>query len=232
MKKNKILLLIISIILFSGCSAKVNLIVDTNKNLIEKASVSIDRKFLENMYSSTDEIDKYYTNLLGQYNDKFKLDIKTKNDLVVGNLKKSSGKLNKLDGIEKVLVKEVSSNYDSYTIVLSDELKNYFSPNLEIDVESEGLLEDLTINIQFFNGVSSSNADYFNNSTNTYTWTFNKNNFDKTIEFSLTDSKRYDIIIPYFIINNIALIFLIIFVIILIIGGIFIAYKSSKENQI
>jgi len=59
------------------------------------------------------------------------------------------------------------------------------------------MLSELRVNIQFHNVVIDSNADKYDSATNTYTWIFNRETENKTIEFNLSNKKRYDIISKY-----------------------------------
>lgn len=230
MKKFKFIVCFCCLLLLTGCNADINLIVSDNGKVINNTKITVEKSFMDSLYNNTTEIKNYYNSLISEYDKNVKLNVKYDNDLVVASLKNDS-KINNLKGIYEVILYNVEINDNSYVIKTKD-LKNYFSPDLEIDVEKEGLLESLNINIQFFNKVISSNSDYKNDSKNTFTWTFSPNDFDKTIEFTLSDEKRYDIIIPYLLNKYIGLVILLIIVVTIAIGILFIVQKSKKENQI
>lgn len=234
MKHLKLLFVIIFMSILTGCDANIDLIVDTSFNIEESATFSVKKEFIEPYYSSVDEIKKNYYDYLEQYNkdsEDFELNVYYKDNKAIGTAKKK-GKLKKVSGIDSILFKKIEKEDNVYKIFFSDELNEYFNPNLEIDYDPEGVLEKLEINIQFHNVITDNNSDSYDYDSNTYTWQINKDNLVKNIEFTITDEKRYDIIIPYLLKKNI---FYIVIGIIIVAISIFVGlimYKAKKENKI
>lgn len=233
MKKIKFLIILIAIYIFSGCSAQVNLTVTTNKNILEDLKVTVDNEYISGYFNDLSEIKKNYKLLLDEYDNKYDFKVKKSGNNIVGKVSKK-GKLNvgTTTGLESALFKNISEDNSNYTLVLSDEIVSYLTPDLEIDVDENALLNNITINIQFHNVVSNTNSDSYNNATNTYTWIIDKTNLDKNIEFTITNEKRYDIIIAYLLKKYIDFIILGVIAIIITIIILLIAQKSKHENEI
>lgn len=230
MKKIKFVICCLSFILLTGCNAEVNLVMDTKGNIHNNTKFTVNKSFMDNMYNNTDEIKDYYNNLILEYDNKFKLKVNYEKDLVVAKISKKSN-INSLNGLENILIKDVTVNNNSYVITFND-LTEYFNPDLEIDVETDGLLESLNINIQFFNKVVNSNSTFRDDKKNTYTWSLTKEDFNKTLEFTLSDEKRYDIIFQYLLNKYIGAIVLLSIIVVITSSILLIVLKSRKSNQL
>lgn len=231
MKRVKILSVLLFILLTSACQANVQLYVDENLNIEEVIRVSVEREFMDPYYSDTDEIKKYYEDFLNQYDTDYTLDVKYKDNQVVGTLKRKFNLLTDL-GLESLWIERIEQEGDSYQLIFSSQVQDLFRSDTEMEMEDELLLEALKIDIQFENKLVSSNATEINSKTNTYTWIIDKNNFNQNIEFSLTNEKRYDIIIAKFI-GKYAGVFIGVLVLAVIsILSILLVRKIKHENEI
>jgi hypothetical protein len=232
MKKLKLFLPFFCMFFFCGCKATVNVVVDTKLNVQESIQVTTEKENITGYFSSSEEVKENYVSLLNQYDHQYSLKVAYQDDEVVGTIQKKSNLKKDISGLESLFFQEIRKNEDSYELVFSDEIKNYFEPELEIDVDENDLLKKIEINIQFHNVVSDSNSDSYNSITNTYTWIIDKDNLDRNIEFTLTNEKRYDIIIPYLIHKYIGYIVLGLFLLGIILFILIIAHKSKRENEI
>ncbi len=232
MKKIKLLIPFLSIFIFCGCKAEIDLVVDTKLNIEENIQVSMPKAYINGYFSSLDEVKENYVSLLNQYDNKYSLDIFYQKEEVVGKIKKSNNLKEHSLGMESLLFKNINEVGQRYEFVFSDDVKNYFDPELEIDVEEEAILDQVELNIQFHNVISDNNSDSYNSVTNTYTWIIDEDNLDRNIEFTITNEKRYDIIIPYLLKKYIGYVFIGIFLIAIVIFVLMVAYKSKRENEI
>ena len=94
-------------------------------------------------------------------------------------------------------------------------------------------IDEVVVNIQFYNEILSTNSDSCNNSTNTCTWIIKKDDVAKQIQFSLSDKVRKDIMAKNFISKNKLLILLfggIIFIVVIFVKGFF--QVMDKNNKI
>lgn len=186
MKKNLILLL--SLILFTGCSINYNLYIKSDGIVEEKIKASKEEKIKKSEYNKINRnFENDYGSILKKYDYNYKLIYNNENTYL---------DINKKDIInnffDNSLFKEYFEDYELYdsgnirifkTIgsnYLNDLFitKNYESSLIKSDIDK------LTINITFDNKVISSNADKYDELTNTYTWIFDKNNLSKDIQFS------------------------------------------------
>ena len=117
-------------------------------------------------------------------------------------------------------------------MIYNDEVLSFFEDTLGIGEDESMFFDTIELNIQFHNTVMEDNSDAYNSTTNTYTWFITKDNLDKNIEFVITNEKRYDIIIPYFLKKNLAYLILGGIIIVISIFSTMIMYKSKKENEI
>ncbi len=236
MKKQEIGIFVLFLLLFCGCSAKVDVIVDTKHIMEEVSHISMPKEHVTNYFSSLDEARRYYNAILadsGVRKEKYSFKLSYKDSLAFGTIKKKRKLENgKIEGIESFLFKEVKKTNESYQLILSDKVLDYFGSELEMDIDEESLLKEIDLNIQFHNKVSTSNSDSHNSNTNTYTWKITKDNLNRNIEFTITNTKRYDIIMAYLFKKYIDFIFLGVFLLGI---GLFIMYiirKSKRENAI
>ncbi len=236
MKIKKICIIALFLFFFCGCNVKVDVVVDTKQNLEEVGHISMFKEYIAEYFSSLDEARRYYNAILSDYNtkkEKYSFDLFYKKNFVMGEIKKK-GKLEnkKFEGIETLLFKEIKQIGNTYQLLLSDKVSNHFGIEMEMDIDEESLLKEIELSIQFHNVVENTNSDSYHSKSNTYTWIINKDNLDRDIEFTITNTKRYDIIMAYLFKKYIDFVFLGVFLLGI---GLFILYivrKSKRENAI
>ena len=92
-------------------------------------------------------------------------------------------------------------NYVTFTTSENEYLK---AINGDEFLDEEFFYEDFKISIKFYNKVVSHNADYVDESNNTYTWDITKNNPKEYITFKFNaKEKRYDVMVKDWIMKNI-----------------------------
>lgn len=184
----KIIVLLMFLILFTGCKADYNLYIKSDGTISEEILAVNEETTDENIYKKIkSNFKKEYGSVLNKYN--YNYDISYENNNVSLKITKND---NLNEYFKNSLYKEYFEDYELFNSVNTRVFKtigsNYLnSVFIEKDYESEYLkrnIDELKINITFDNKVISQNADEYNDSTNTYTWIFNKNNLDKNIQFS------------------------------------------------
>ena len=236
----KIIFCLFSLLLLCGCSAKVNLVVTSNKHLEENVSIWNDwMNFSDSNRSISQVVDSYkqsYGNSLKD--DHYSAQYDTSNGLIKANISSHSHTLKNIEdsfGFQQLFkeIKMENTNYGKqYTLIYNDEVLSFFEDTLGIGEDESMFFDTIELNIQFHNTVMEDNSDAYNSTTNTYTWFIQKDNLDKNIEFVITNEKRYDIIIPYFLKKNLAYLILGGIIVVISIFAAMIMYKSKKENEI
>ena len=228
-KKLKIILLVFSLFLFSGCTIDYNIKI--------KANNKIEENILLNATNTTQlknsELNKYYNKiynyLLKDYDYKFSL----KDNKVDLKLNKKTNNLN--DFITKSNIILIYDNYELTTnegkttfrnVGLSNfqSLFDYADQNNNPNTE---LVDKININITFENIVVENNADSYNKKTNTYTWIYTRDTKIKNIKFVFGEEKFKK---QYKINKNIT-IYGSIIVVILITGISTVLIISHKKNK-
>lgn len=236
----KIIFCLLSILFLCGCSAKVNLVVTSNEHLEENVSIWNSWINFSNNNSSVDEVISSYRQSYGNLlkDNNYAIEYNTSNGLIKANITSTSHHLNNVSnsfGFQQLFKNMQIEKQDSgkkYTLIYNDQVISFFEDTLGIGEDESMFFDEIELNIQFHNKVIEDNSDSYNSATNTYTWFITKDNLDKNIEFVLTNEKRYDIIIPYFIKKYLAYIILGSFIVAILIFVSIIIYKSKKENEI
>lgn len=236
MKRKKICIVALFLFFFCGCNAKVDVVVDTKQNMEAVSHISMFKEYIADYFSSLDEARRYYNAILSDSEtkqEKYSFELFYEKNSAIGKIKKK-GKLEnkKLEGIETFLFKEIKQIGDSYQLLLSEKVSDHFGIELEMDIDEESLLKEIELNIQFHNVVENVNSDAYNSHTNTYTWIINKDNLSRNIEFTITNTKRYDIIMAYLVKKYMDLLFLGIFLLGISLFLVYIIRKSKRENAI
>lgn len=236
MKKKKLCITIFFLFFFCGCKIKVDVIVGTKHSMEEITYVSMPREYVEGYFSSLDEARRYYNAILSDQEtkrEKYSFSLSYKKNVAHGTIKKKRKlKAGAIEGIETMLFKEIKQEKNSFSLIFSENISNYFSSDLEIDVDESALLKEIELNIQFHNVVENNNSDSYDSRTNTYTWIITKDNLMRDIEFTITNEKRYDIIMAYLFKKYIDYILLGALLIVIVIFGVLIVRKSKRENAI
>lgn len=229
MKKFKILLCLFCLFITCSCSAQINLKFDASFDVDEEVRISMSEDFLSQYYNSNEEIKDYYEKYLDENGvDNFKLEIFDEKENKIGVLKKE---YHGLTEVEKILFSDIEEEYLSYKFVINENAKTLFT-NVDMEVDEEALVDEIVLNIQFTHNVLKHNADKYNANKNIYTWVIDENNLDRNIEFTLTNEKRYDIIVgDIFSKYGIYIISIFILIVIIILVSLFIQ-KIKQENEI
>lgn len=231
--KKKLLILVFCLFIFSGCTVKYDLVIDNKKRVSENIT----------LLESNDNILKYSSSV----DDFLEKNSENFEDYSIKNLigKTESG-YNLRKDYSSLYTYKTSSFYklafddatiDDTTKGLNFNTAGEYHRNNIFTVPLESVfkysVDEVIVNIQFYNEVISSNADNIDKSTNTYTWLIKKEDTAKQIQFSLSDKVRKDIMIKDFIKKNKLLLLLfggIIFVVVIFVKSFF--QVMDKNNKI
>lgn len=236
MKIKKVFLIFLSFLLLTGCTAKANLIITTDKKIEENIQVYNTWQNLKNDYKNIEEAKKNYVLSYQDFfkNTKYKVSYHTKNALLKAIIKNTSHTLNTISdtAIYSSLFVPIVVDKNHYTMAIQENALDLFEDTLGVGAEDYLFLNEIEINIQFHNVIENANSDAYNSKTNTHTWIIHKENLNRNIEFTIANEKRYDIIIPYLIKKHIDFILLGIVLLIIGITSLFIIRASKRENAI
>lgn len=232
----KLLILLISILIFTGCSVNYDIVITDKEQVNEKITVSIDNEYALKKASSVDEFLDYYSELYKsdkKYN-KFKTKKgKEESKFIVTNsypnLEDFVNSNSFLTMFSDASIEKVG-NYVTFKTSNNEYLKQLNSNEF---IDEEFYYDDFKINIKFYNKVVNSNADSIDEKNNIYTWDITKNNPKEYITFRFSNQKRYDIIIKDWIMVNLVPIIIIGSLLVVIAGvGIYISIVRKKNDRI
>lgn len=236
MLKKRILILTVLCFLLTGCTVDYNIIVTSDKKVIEDVTVSkLISKINEEGYK-VEEVKEAQETSYQSFFRKYDLDYEflITDTALEGKFSRKSSDFNTINNfpyfqqLYNSIVIEKDKNKYSFKTEGTYNGKNMFEIT---DFTEVPMLSELRLNIQFHNVVINSNADEYNKETNTYTWIFNSETENKTIEFDLSNDKRYDIITKYIFDNyKYKIIIFISTIILLTIFIIFYLRKVKKNN--
>ena len=226
----KIFILIVLLVLLTGCTGKYNINIKSNGKVEEKFEMTFDNSVVE-----TNDIDAYFKDVISQYRKNnmytsYKITKKTskgKSTIYVSRTYNNMNDLVATSEILPIMFEKISPNgqYGEYGLVTTGEY--YKEAAFEGDFDDEPFDKiDITVSSQL--KIISNNADKFDNKENKLYWKLDneKNNF--SLEFKFNNSKRYDIIIKD--IAKTYLPFLIILVGIAIVVMIIVKYLRGKNK--
>ncbi len=232
MKKKKIGLLIIFMMILSGCSVKSNITINQDLSVIEEVDMSGTKEFFNNRYKM--------------------LPIHIIEDILTSDdreeiLKQNnySYRINEQGDYPSVIARREYSNIDNFVndTIFKKQYFNSFKTKTEDNIISidatdyikyeQGDLErypisTFTLNVTLPYTVTKSNADRHIKSTNTYVWYINDKTENKEIHLSFDKTKIYIYNLPYYI----GLGILLIIIIIVIYFILKIKNRNRKNNQI
>lgn len=227
----KKIILILTVLILTGCSANYNLDIDKSLSSNENININGDNRFkIDNNYT----IDTMYETVLNTYSDI--LD-KTKINNVEKYLDNNNLSL-KINNTYSNL-DELSKSY-YFSLIYSNGLKSTTNENIITlstdnvidnlwvfmsDMEDDPLINQLSINIKVPYVVTINNADKIDEKTNTYTWEYNFQTTNKTINISFD---KNNIFVPENKTKTI-IIYVLIFIIILGIG--YLIYRLIQKNK-
>ena len=223
----KIIILLLLLFLFTGCSVKENIIINKDLSVEEKVELSESKEFFNSRYKMLPiniVKDILYSNnrdkTLEENGYSYKIDESSTYPFIVANKKYSTindfttNTIFKTQYFNKVITKE---NNNLITINASE-----FIEHDEQDQEYY-FVDNLYISIKLPYVVTDNNADKYDARTNTYSWYINDKTIDKEIKITFDKTKIY--------IYNLVLYISILIVIILIIIGIRFIFKIKNQNK-
>lgn len=223
MRKIKIIILICSIFLLSGCSVEYNLTIDEStmeediNAIFDKATESEIANRMEKIrrtsyYNLDTRENEYYT---------FKRSEDENNIILNYNYIYTSNNLYKSEAVSRCYYKRIVNVTDDYiTIDTDDQVSCLYK-------DGEKQIDNIIVNIKTDLPVVSNNADDVKN--NNYIWYINDNNYtNKPINIKIKKEPNEE----YFNIDNISILIVVITIIILGIITFFIIRIKHKKNNV
>ena len=229
----KMLLSCLFIFLYCGCSINYNLTVTNNKKIIENAIV----------IDSNDTILKYNNSVLDFLTNQQSgiKEIGYDVDIINGNVESGLIITNKDDNFNsyinseyfKKLFEKANTTYNNGLFTFETSGEYYRNDVFSVDLSKHFLynLDEINVNIKFYNVVESHNADKVDEANNIYTWVLKKDDSYRNISFKLQDKIRYDVMSKELFKKYKLLFVVIIVIIILIVFGIFKLMNIIKQNN-
>lgn len=106
---------------------------------------------------------------------------------------------------------------------------NIFSNSIESTFKYN--IDEVNINIKFYNVVIDSNADFVDEKSNIYTWKLDRSNINEIISFQLSNKVRYDVMFFDYINRHKILLIVVTVIIFLIIYGLMKLKQIIKKNN-
>ena len=199
----KKILILLSILLLTGCSAEYDLVIDKNSFKedvkISEVSKSNWTKLAYDTYNYKEAIDFFTSNKIAvsYRNVKFEDAIKNSESYEASKITNNqelgveySYDFKSQDFSTSTMVKAC---YDLFNILIDGD-STYLSTSKEVNCfERFPLLDKITINVQSRYIVTGNNADVIDTKTNTYTWNLTKNEAQNSpIYLVLDNSKKFD----------------------------------------
>lgn len=190
----KILFISLVCFLFCGCTVNYNMVVDSEKNISEDIVITYNENKLKGHNITIEEFaknrDQVYKDRLKSYG--YKIDYSINGNILTYSLKKEKSSFESINNVQEFQhmynsIEVYNENnktrietFGDYTGESLFNIDNLYYKAFEID--------DLIVNIQFHNKIIDSNADSFDEKTNTCTWKFNKKTtYEKSIKVELSD---------------------------------------------
>lgn len=231
-------ILMLLVLLMTGCSVQYNLTITDKEEVKEKFYVYVSNDKILQSYSSIDEYLDYYSNIYLQNQGNNNYNIKTKKSKPNSYFIVQREYKNLDDYITSNTFKSMfnSANIErvgKYTSFITS--KNAYLESIKNDelISIDSKYENFKISIKFYNEVASSNADEIDKKNNIYTWFVSENDEDDYIYFKIGPKVKYNVVIMDYIQNNLASI-IIIFSTIMVVAfaGIYIYIRSKKNNEV
>lgn len=193
MKKFKLIAVLLLINLCCGCTVNYNIIMKEDHTIDENVVFTQDNSELEGTEYTIEEsinskIESYQDDLKKA---NFKVSTDFNSDKAVVSLDRKNSLISsftKLSYFQKMFnlaeIEEKDGKYSFKTTGVYNQAGLFYDLS---GITDDGYIDDLNINIQFYNKVISCNGDSFNEYTNTCTWNINKDTTEKSIEFVLSD---------------------------------------------
>lgn len=205
-------LLIISLLFLSGCTIDYNVLIKNNGEIEEKSLLNFQNNIVDSSVSIKEMFENrmtYYKSVPDYLNCFFDYSINTNDSLFktfckfknVVEFKKSKILSDVFKNIsvskEQNITKMIISGYDYYSIYTNNSESPEYDP-----AKDKTAVKKMTIAIELEKEVVNSNADRFDNESNTYYWELDPYTTKKEISISYNQNTRYDIVIKNIIKNN------------------------------
>lgn len=187
----KVLLFIIFLFLFTGCTVDYNITFKSDNTLDENIQISESTELLKESGYTIDEIveskiDSYSDEISNNSFSIKRVNNDTNTSVILSSSNKSVSKFIEFPYFTKMFngadIDEKNNIYSFETNGIYNQSGLFYDLSGTVD---EGFIDQININIKFEDSVISTNADSYDESTDTYTWTINSETEDKSIKFEL-----------------------------------------------
>ena len=183
------LIILCFLLIFSGCTVDYNITIRDTGTVIEKMNTDVEKVNKNTKFETVkNDIENQYDRILKKY--KYKYEILDNGDKVRFKLVNLNNVNDFFDNsLYKTLYEDCesfdSNNVHYFRTIGANYISNLFvTKNYEEKLSFVKDVDVLRINIKFENKVLKHNADKYDKNTNTYTWIFTKDDYNKSIEFS------------------------------------------------
>lgn len=233
-KLEKIVMLILFTILFTGCNVEYNLTIDNKKRVIEEVTFLEDNNNMLKYASSVDEF------LYNREQENF-INTDYKYERVYNDDQSGLHVKNSYSNVEQYVNSKIYTRlFESANIVNDSKFYSFstfgdyyrnavFSTPLEAVYRYN--IDQIKVNIKFYNVVNSHNADEVDEKNNVYTWYLKSSDLTKKIEFNLSDKVRSDIMLQNTLLKNKVAIIISLLVILVLIIFIIKFNNIRKQNN-
>lgn len=189
----KLIIILGFVLVFSGCTVDYNITIKNSGAAIEKMSVDVEKKNQSTSYEKVKkDIENEYDQTLKKY--RYGYNISNENNIIKFKLSKMNYLNNIADNSLYQALYEKAELFESNNIVNFRSIGNnyigdlFVTKNYEENISFNKNVDALRINIQFENKILSHNADKYDKKTNTCTWIFTPDDYNKSIQFSYDKS--------------------------------------------
>ncbi len=233
-KLKKVGFLILFTIIFTGCDVEYNLTIDNKKRVIEEVTFLEDNK---NMLKYAGSVDEF---LYNREQENF-VNTDYKYERVYNDDQSGLSVKNSYNSIDQYINSRIYTTlFESANIVNDKKFYSFstfgdyyrnavFSTPLEAVYKYN--IDQIKVNIKFYNVVNSHNADEVDEKNNVYTWYLKSSDLTKKIEFNLSDKVRSDIMLQSTLFKNKTAIIISLLVIMVIIIVIIKLNNIRKQNN-
>ena len=234
LKKNRLILLILLGFLLTGCTVDYNIVIKSDNSISENININ------GQTFSNNEEFSEIKQEIINQLSDNlnkynYEYTINKNNNQVLVEINKES---NFKELLNNSLYNEVFEDYELFVNKGIQSFRNagsnylaelFVVKNYEEDLKVSKKIDTLNINIKFENIVTSTNADKYDEKTNTYTWVFKEEDINKTIKFSYDTSQKFKEN-NMFEFKNIIIIIVIVLIVLIILISSFIFMYQKKDR--
>lgn len=233
-KLKKFIFLILFTIVFTGCDVEYNLTIDNKKRVIEEVTFLEDNNNILKYASNVDEF------LYNREQENF-INTNYKYERVYNDEQSGLNVKNSYSNIEQYVNSKIYTRLFESANIVNDKKFYSFSTfgdyyrNAVFSTPLEAVyrynIDQIKVNIKFYNVVNSHNADEVDEKNNIYTWYLKSSDLTRKIEFNLSDKVRSDIMLQNTLFRNKTAIIISLLTIIVIIIVIFKFNNIHKQNN-